>query len=395
MYVARNLSGALRQARGSFPSVLVTGPRQSGKTTFLRKETGSNTAYVSFDDPIERGFVRADPHGFLDRFGERPVILDEVQYAPEILSYLKMRIDRDRRVNGKWLLTGSQHFHLMKNVSESLAGRIAILELLPFSILEHELKGRDMLQKTVWNGGYPEPALHTAKRKMWVRSYIQTYIERDVRQLQNIKDLRNFETFISLTAAYHGQLFNTAVFSREIGVSLPTIKSWAGVLEASYLCYFLSPYFRNYGKRVVKTPKLYFLDSAIVCSLSKQSDAISALSGAMGGALLEGYLVSEAVKVFAMKGMRPDISFWRSHDGLKVDLIISIKGKLYPVEIKLTSTPTLMHFDPINKFRSIAGKDAAESGLLVCRIEKASRMPNNNIALPWHQFPAWLFDSLS
>jgi len=394
MYVARNLSDALRQARGSFPSVLITGPRQSGKTTFLRKETGSNAAYVSFDDPVERGFARADPHGFLDRFGERPVILDEVQYAPEILSYLKMRIDRDREANGKWLLTGSQHFHLMKNVSESLAGRIAILELLPFSILEHEVKGRDMLQKTVWNGGYPEPALHPAKREMWVRSYIQTYIERDVRQLQNIKDLRNFETFISLTAAYHGQLFNTAVFSREIGVSLPTIKSWAGVLEASYLCYFLAPYFRNYGKRVVKTPKLYFLDSAIVCSLSKQSDAVSAVSGAMGGALLEGYLVSEAVKVFAMKGMKPDINFWRSHDGLEVDLIINIKGKLYPVEIKLTSTPMLRHFDPINKFRSIAGKDAAEGGILVCRIEKASPMPNNNIALPWHQFPAWLNDRL-
>jgi predicted AAA+ superfamily ATPase len=394
MYVARNLSGALRQARSSFPSVLVTGPRQSGKTTFLRKETGSNTAYVSFDDPIERGFARADPHGFLDRFGENPVILDEVQYAPEILSYLKMRIDRDRKANGKWLLTGSQHFHLMKNVSESLAGRIAILELLPFSILEHEVKGRDMLQKTVWNGGYPEPALHPAKREMWVRSYIQTYIERDVRQLQNIKDLRNFEMFISLTAAYHGQLFNTAIFSREIGVSLPTIKSWAGVMEASYLCYFLSPYHRNYGKRVVKTPKLYFLDSAIVCSLSKQPDAISAISGAMGGALLEGYLVSEAVKVFAMRGMKPDITFWRSHDGLEVDLIINIKGKLYPVEIKSTSTPTLMHFDPINKFRSIAGKDAAESGILVCRIEKASPMPNNNIALPWHQFSAWLYDRL-
>ncbi|PKL48095.1 MAG: hypothetical protein CVV37_07955 [Nitrospira bacterium HGW-Nitrospira-1] len=394
MYIARKLAGAFKQAKSSFPSVLVTGPRQSGKTTFLQNETGSNTAYISFDDPIERGFALTDPHGFLDRFGESPVILDEVQYVPEILSYLKMRIDRDRKVNGKWFLTGSQHFHLMKNVSESLAGRIAILELLPFSILEHDVNGRDMLQKAVWNGGYPDPALHPAKREMWVRSYIQTYIERDVRQLQNIKDLRTFEMFISLAAAYHGQIFNTAGLSREVGVSLPTIKSWAGVLEASYLCYFLPPYFRNYGKRIVKTPKLYFTDSAIVCSISKQPDALSALTGAMGGALFEGFLVSEAVKVFAMKGMKPDIYFWRSHDGLEVDLIIGIGGKLYPVEIKLTSTPTLMHFDPINKFKAIAGKDAADTGLLVCRINKASSMPNNNIVLPWHQFPEWLSDRL-
>jgi hypothetical protein len=251
-----------------------------------------------------------------------------------------------------------------------------------------------MLPKAVWNGSYPDPALHPAKREMWVRSYIQTYIERDVRQLQNIKDLRAFEMFISLAASYHAQIFNAALLSREIGVSLPTIKSWAGVLEASYLCYFLAPYFRNYGKRVVKTPKLYFLDSAIVCSLSKQSDAISALSGAMGGALLEGFLVGEAVKVFAMKGMKPDIYFWRSHDGLEVDLLINIKGKLYPIEIKLTSTPTLKHFDPINKFRSISGKDAADTGILVCRISDASRMPNNNIALPWHQFPMWLLERI-
>lgn len=394
MYINRKLSDALRQAKKSFPAVLVTGPRQSGKTTFLRNEAENNTIYISFDDPVERGFALSDPNGFLDRFGDRPVILDEIQYAPQILSYLKMRIDRDRHRNGKWLLTGSQHFHLMKNISESLAGRVAVLELLPFSILEHAVKGTEALEKTIWNGGYPDPSLHPARRELWVRSYIQTYLERDVRQLQNIKDLRTFETFIALAAAWHGQVFNTAVLSRQIGVSLPTIKAWAGVLEASYLCYLLPPYFRNYGKRLIKTPKLYFVDSAIACSLTRQADGVSAMSGAMAGTLFEGFIISEAEKVFAMKGMKPDIFFWRSHDGLEVDLVISIKGKLFPIEIKLTATPTLMHLDPLNKFRSIAGKDSADTGILVCRINKASPMPNNNMALPWHQFPEWLFNKL-
>ncbi len=170
MYVPRLLLPTLEEALNSFPAVLVTGPRQAGKTTFLVKEYGEKNAYVSFDDPLERNFAIHDPNGFLDRFGEKSVILDEIQYVPEILSYLKIRIDRDRRKSGKWLLTGSQQFQLMKNVSESLAGRIAILELLPFSILENSQRGPKWLATVIWNGGYPEPALHPERREVWLRS---------------------------------------------------------------------------------------------------------------------------------------------------------------------------------------------------------------------------------
>ena len=247
MYVERLLSKTFKQTVRQFPAVLVTGPRQAGKTTFLIHEMGKRADYVSFDDPLERNFAMSDPNGFLDRFEKRPVILDEIQYVPEILPYIKIRIDKDRARFGKWLLTGSQQFQLMRNVTESLAGRIAIIELLPFSFLEHQKNMDVSLEASIWNGGYPEPSLYPEKRRIWVSSYIQTYIERDVRQIQNIKDLRTFDSFIGLSAAHHGQEFNTAVLSRDVGVSLPSIKAWAGVLEASYLCYFLRPYFRNYG----------------------------------------------------------------------------------------------------------------------------------------------------
>ncbi len=394
MYVPRLLLPTLKEALKSFPAILVTGPRQAGKTTFLVQEFGEKSAYVSFDDPLERNFAINDPNGFLDRFGEKSVILDEIQYVPEILSYLKVRIDRDRRKSGKWLLTGSQQFQLMKNVSESLAGRIAILELLPFSILENSQRGLYSLETAIWNGGYPEPSLSPQIRDLWIRAYVQTYIERDVRQLQNVRDLRAFESFLSLSAAHHGQAFNTAVLARQSGVTVPTIKAWTAVLEASYLCFLLPPFFKNFGKRVVKTPKLYFIDPAIVCALTRQPDGPSALAGSMGGALFEGFVVSEALKAFSVKGKRPDLFFWRSQEGLEVDLIIQIGNRLIPVEIKLTSTPSLKHMEPLNKFKKLTGAKADSQGLLVCRIEKPIDLPSNNQAIPWHEFPDWLTSEL-
>lgn len=390
MYIKRFISSILREASRQFPAVLVTGPRQAGKTTFLHHEAGANTAYISLDEPIERSFALNDPNGFLDRYREESVVLDEIQYVPELLPYIKIRIDRDRQRPGKWLLTGSQQFHLMKNVSESLAGRVAILDLLPFSLLENRPADPNPLEFLIWNGSYPEPALFPEKRNLWVRSYLQTYIERDVRQLQNIRELRTFEFFLGLAASIHSQVFNAASLARLCGVSLPTIKSWAGVLEASWLCHFLQPYSRNFGKRLVRTPKLYFLDSLLVCALTKQPDAASALAGAMGGALFEGIVVSEAVKVFTMKGKRADLFFWRSHDGLEVDLIVQAGGKLYPVEIKMTATPTLKHLAPLNRFKKLAGKEAADTGILVCRVDQTKPLPFGNVALPWHEFPEWL-----
>lgn len=392
MYRPRTISKVLSLALASFPAILLTGPRQSGKTTLLRHEAGAHVAYVTFDDSLERDFAANDPQGFLRRFENQPVILDEIQYVPQLLSHIKMHIDREPERCGRWLLTGSQHFGLMKDVSESLAGRVAILELPPFSQIECP---RTDLAQTLWNGGYPIPALFPERRDLWVTSYISTYLERDVRQIRNIPDLRIFSQFLSLVAARHGQTFNQAELSRDVGVSLPTIKSWAGVLEASYVAYMLAPWFQNYGKRVIKTPKCYFYDAALANTLTRQPDARSALSGPLGGALLEGWVVTEAVKAFMSFGKKPELYFWRSHDGLEVDLLISLRGKLHPIEIKLTSTPTHGHLKPLARFIEIAGQDATECGTLVCQTGTSKPMPGGHTALPWQDFTPWLFDQLS
>ena len=387
MYRQRQLAAALNRALAGFPAVLVTGPRQSGKTTFLRHEAGEQVDYVSFDDPLERDFATVDPAGFLGRFARRPVILDEIQYVPALLSHLKMRIDAEPRRYGRWMLTGSQQFGLMRDVSESLAGRVAILELPPFSYPELP---RPSLDKLLWNGGYPVPALHPDRRDLWLRGYVSTYIERDVRQIRNIPDLRSFNQFLNLAATRHGQEFNAADLARELGISQPTVKSWAGVLEASYIAHFLPPWFRNYGKRVVKTPKFHFHDSALVGLLTRQPDATAALAGPMGGPLLEGWVVTEAVKAFMALGRKPDVYYWRSHDGLEVDLLIVIDGKLHPVEVKLTATPGIGHVEPLNRFLALAGDEATGPGTIVCRTAKEKALPNGHVAMPWKSFPAWL-----
>lgn len=387
MYQPRSLGPTLRRSLREFGAVLVTGPRQSGKTTFLRHEAGGSADYVSFDDPQERAYAAADPAGFLDRFRSRRVILDEIQYAPALLSYLKMRIDADPARRGRWLLTGSQQFGLMRDVSESLAGRIAILELPPFSHLELP---RRTLERALWESGYPEPALHPSRRDLWLRSYVATYLERDVRQMRNVPDLRAFSQFLSLAAARHSQEFHPAALSRDLGLSQPTVKSWAGVLEASYIAYMLPPWSRNYGKRVVKTSKLYFLDSALAALLTRQNTPAAALSGPLGGPLLEGWVIAEAAKAFMALGRKPDLHFWRSHDGLEVDLLIAADGKLHPVEIKRTATPGIGHLAPITRFIAAAGGDASASGLLVCGTSSERALPGGHVALPWREFPSWL-----
>lgn len=298
-----------------------------------------------------------------------------------------MRIDAEPRRAGRWLLTGSQQFGLMRGASESLAGRVAVLELPPFSHVELP---RTDLKSVLWNGGYPTPALHPDRRDPWLRGYVATYLERDVRQIRAIPDLRAFSQFLALAAAHHGQEFNAATLSRELGISQPTIKSWAGVMEASYVGLFLPPWFRNYGKRIVKTPKFYFADSALVMLLTRQPSAAAALAGPLGGAMLEGWIVSEAAKAFMAHGRKPEIYFWRSHDGLEVDLLLVLDGRLYPVEAKLTATPGAGHAEALARFIRAAGGESAETGLIVCRTRQARTLPGGHVALPWSAFPRWL-----
>jgi predicted AAA+ superfamily ATPase len=392
-FVTRRLAGPLVAARRVFPALLVTGPRQSGKTTFLREHFGDEAQYTTFDDPFERDFAERDPRGFLDRFGEEPVILDEVQYVPGLFQYLKIRIDADRRRSGRFLLTGSQQFGLMAAVTESLAGRIALFELLPFGLLELPAERRGTLAEVLWNGSYPEVALEPSRRDLWVSSYLRTYLERDVRQLHHFQDLRAFEAFVALAAARHGQELNLAAISREAGVSQPTSRAWLGALEAGYLVTLLPPHFENLSKRVVKSPKLYFLDSALAAALTRQPSAEASVAGAMGGSLFEGFVVAEAMKVFTGRGRKSDLAFWRSHDGLEVDLLVRIGDEILPVEIKLTATPTARHVEPLDRFRRLTPR--ATAGVLVCRVARPTALPGGHLALPWSEFPGWLDERLS
>jgi uncharacterized protein len=387
MYIPRELTKTFQFSLKQFPSVLITGPRQSGKSTFLQNVL-KNVPYITFDDPLNREFALQDPNAFLDQFNGKRVILDEIQYVPEILQYLKIRIDRNREP-GVWIMTSSQQFHLMKGVSETLAGRIAILELLPFSLKENDAS-KKRLEDLIWTGSFPEPACYPDKRDLWIKSFIQTYLERDVRQIENIRELRSFEIFINLCAAHHAQEFHPAKLAGDAGVSQPTINSWIKILEASYLSIMLPPFFRNFGKRVVKTPKFYFSDTSLVCSLTRQPSPESALRGSMGGALFEGLIISEVWKAFFNCGQKTAAFFWRSHGGLEVDLIIQAQGKFWPMEIKLTSTPSANHAKPLDRFKKAAGKEAAKQGIIICNIRERVNLPGNNIALPWFEFPAWL-----
>lgn len=387
MYIPRLLKEIFRKAVHQFPAVLITGARQSGKTTFLQHEM-PEVEYVTFDDPLNRDFALKDTNGFLDRFKGKTVILDEIQYVPEILQYIKMRIDRQRKP-GIWIMTGSQQFHLMHTISETLAGRIAVLELGPFSLNEARAETKQ-LEDLVWTGLFPEPSCYPEKRDLWLKSYIQTYLERDVRQIENIRDFRAFELLINLSAAFHSQEFHPAALARDCGVSQPTIKSWSKVLEAGYLAILLQPFFKNFGKRVIKTPKFYLSDPSLVCYLTRQPSPEAALRGSMGGALFEGLIVSEVWKAFFNRGQKPAAYFWRSQGGVEIDLIIPQKGKLWPIEIKRTATPSPQHLKGVDTFKVLSKKEAAPYGVLVCCVDKKKELPERNIALPWFEFPHWL-----
>lgn len=393
MYIERHLTSCFKTVLTQFPAVLITGPRQSGKSTFLQRVL-PDMRYITFDEPLNRNFAIHDPNGFLDQFKGEPVVFDEIQYVPDILQYIKIRIDQNRKA-GTWILTGSQQFHLMKNVSETLAGRIAILELPPFSFSEVKNDLHVDLEDLFWTGLYPDPACYPEKRSIWLRSYIQTYIERDVLHFESIKNLKAFETFIQLSAAFHSQEFKAAELARECGVSQPTIASWRRILEASYLNFSLPPFYKNYGKRIIKSSKFYFFDPALVCYLTRQPSRESTLSGSMAGPLFEGFVICEVLKLYYEIGERPPVFFWRSQNGLEVDLIIEINGKLLPVEIKLTATPTIKHADTLNLFKKIAGEDSAEQGIVVCRVSKQTVLPGNNTAMPWYEFFEFMQDLLS
>ena len=325
-------STLLRLARG-FPVLAITGPRQSGKTT-LARHTFAHLPYVSLENPEEREFALTDPRGFLARFPDGAV-LDEIQRCPALLSWLQGLVDERRRM-GDFVLTGSQQFELAHGLTQTLAGRVGRLELLPLSA--GELRQADRLpaslEDLLWRGGYPPLYDRPLEPTDWLPAYVATYVERDVRQLLGVRDLTLFQRFVRMCAARTGQLLNLTALAADCGVSATTARQWLSVLEASYLVLRLPPYHQNIGKRLVKTPKLYFLDVGLAAWLAGIRAPAQLHTHALRGALFETWVVSEVVKAFAHRGRSTPLFFWRDSTGLEVDLVWESADGLQGVEIK-------------------------------------------------------------
>jgi hypothetical protein len=403
VYIRRTLEQPFLEAADHFPVLLVTGARQVGKTTFLRQLGGELRAYASLDDPRVLELARHDPALFMQRY-PGPVIIDEIQYAPELLPFIKMAVD-EQKAPGRYWLTGSQQFHLMKGVSESLAGRAAILKMLglsrrerdhvtkstePFlptpSVLGPRLESMSVLAlpdlyQLIWRGSFPALAADEGmERDLYYSSYVQTYLQRDVRDLARVGDEAAFLRFVRACAARTAQILNYADLARDADIAPNTAKSWLSILETSGIIYLLEPYHTNVTKRLIKTPKLYFLDTGLCTWLTEWGSPQSLEAGAAAGAVLETWILVELLKTWWHNGKRAPFYYYRDKDKKEIDLLILQDDVLYPLEFKKTASPnrkSAAHFGVLEKLGRRVGP-----GGVICLAQALSPLTEDVVSIP-------------
>lgn len=401
-YITRSLENVVSQVTKEYAVVLVTGPRQVGKTTMLQKlMEGTDRGYVTLDDLNERNIAKTDPELFL-QLHKPPVLIDEVQYAPELFPYIKMHVDKSHEPGAFWL-TGSQVFKLMRGVQESLAGRVAVLSLTslsqaeicngqmePFTIDLSAISARSKERKPadtrdiynrIFRGSMPAIVSgQNSNSQIFYSSYLSTYIERDVKELSNAIDSLKFYRFITAVAARCGQMLNVADIARDADINQTQTKSWLGILETLGIIFYLHPYSNNLLKRLVKTPKLYFYDTGLVCYLTKWSSPETLESGAMNGAILENYVVAEIMKTYLNSGMEPYLYYYRDKDAKEIDIVLEHDGVLNPIEIKKTSNPgteLIKVFDLLDKSSATRSK-----GAVICMKPELSAIDRDHYIVP-------------
>lgn len=379
-HIIRTAHKTLKKLAADYPAVVVTGPRQSGKTTLVQ-EVFSEKPYVSLEEIDTREFAITDPRGFLSQY-PNGAILDEVQRCPDLFSYLQSIIDKQKKM-GLFVLTGSQQFGLMSGISQSLAGRVAKLSLLPFSLyeLQEAKQSPGKIEDLLFKGGYPPIYDRKLDPHLWYNNYVDTYVERDVRQLVNVRDLSTFQRFIRMCAARTGQILNLSSLANDCGITHNTAKAWISVLEASYIIHLLQPHHKNFNKRLIKSPKLYFYDTGLAAWLLNIQSAEQLSTHSARGQIFETWVVSEAIKYRYNNGLASNLYFWRDSTGNEIDILVDKSGTLIPIEVKSGQTINTEFFSGLKKYSLMAGNEVKSSALVYGGIQSQTR--ENTSVISW------------
>lgn len=385
----RKITDKLIQAVGSFYTTAVVGPRQSGKTTLLRS-IFPEYHYLNLEEPDTRAKVAADPRGFFADKNKK-WILDEAQEYPELFSFLLGIIDNNK-IKGQFILSGSKNFLLLENITQSLAGRIAILELLPLCYSEL-ISVPSFVDQSVWEiiyqGGYPGPLYEKTDIQLWYRSYVTTYLQRDIRQIINVKNLNQFHLFLKLCAGRHGQVLNLSQLGSDCGISQPTAHEWLSILEASYIIFRLPPYYKNLSKRLVKSPKLFFIDPGLVCHLLSIESAEHLQLHASRGAIFEGFIISEIIKEYYARGKGPSIYFCKSYKDTEIDIVLDQGRKNVAIEVKSSATFSKSFLQQLKSWQKT--DDFTNTDFAIVYAGDDSFTASNSQVLAWRDLIKWIF----